>query len=368
MDLYIPEEEFLSAEATLAHALHKFKQEPVKILLVVDDELGYIGVVGERMILTSNLDREKTKVRTLAEHVPRANLSDSIERVAELLIQNRVRKLPVYERDKLVGSISDEKIIHEYLVEEHRNVEAKEIMTEPVIDVEDNYTIRQVQSIFRKNNIQHAPVTKNKNLVGVVANHDIIEITTSSKRRKSQYDLASEKIDIGKGLVKQIMSTPPITVKLNTKVHEIEKIMDDNGINSVIVIQGDEIVGIVTRTDLLKPLLWGTEDDLFIGFKFRSKLPELSLELQEKINSRFEQFAKTYQDLVGHGQLRVNITPIGKMDSKNQLIECNLHLWTRIGIFNASIEEYNPFTAFQEGLDKIKRQIKDKLKKKQDYG
>ncbi len=57
-------------------------------------------------------------------------------------------------------------------------------------------------------------------------------------------------------LVKDVMSTPPVTVKPDASVKEIARIMGSNGIGSVIVVndKGD-IVGIVTERDLIKRVL-----------------------------------------------------------------------------------------------------------------
>ncbi|MCE4615207.1 MAG: CBS domain-containing protein [Desulfurococcales archaeon] len=57
-------------------------------------------------------------------------------------------------------------------------------------------------------------------------------------------------------LVKDVMSTPPITVSLDTTAKEIARIMSVRGIGSVIVIDGKgEIAGIITETDLIKRVL-----------------------------------------------------------------------------------------------------------------
>ncbi|MEB3756412.1 MAG: CBS domain-containing protein [Desulfurococcales archaeon] len=57
-------------------------------------------------------------------------------------------------------------------------------------------------------------------------------------------------------LVKDVMSTPPITVTPETTVKEIARIMSVRGIGSVIVVdEKGEIVGIITETDLIKRVL-----------------------------------------------------------------------------------------------------------------
>jgi CBS domain-containing protein len=57
-------------------------------------------------------------------------------------------------------------------------------------------------------------------------------------------------------VVKDVMSTPPITVSPETTAKEIARIMSVRGIGSVIVVdEKGEIVGIITETDLIKRVL-----------------------------------------------------------------------------------------------------------------
>ncbi len=57
-------------------------------------------------------------------------------------------------------------------------------------------------------------------------------------------------------LVKDVMSTPPVTVSPDTSVKEIARIMSSRDIGSVIVVDDKgEIVGIITERDLIKRVL-----------------------------------------------------------------------------------------------------------------
>lgn len=52
--------------------------------------------------------------------------------------------------------------------------------------------------------------------------------------------------------VADIMSTPPITAKDNTPVEEVAKIMNENNIGSVMIVDsGGHLTGIITERDLI---------------------------------------------------------------------------------------------------------------------
>ncbi len=52
-------------------------------------------------------------------------------------------------------------------------------------------------------------------------------------------------------IVKDIMSTSPITVTPDTTVIEAEKLMSLNKIGRLIVVEDDKIVGIISSSDLV---------------------------------------------------------------------------------------------------------------------
>ena len=43
---------------------------------------------------------------------PEVGLGDSLSRVAKLMIGSGVRQLPVFEKNKIVGFVTDEAVIH----------------------------------------------------------------------------------------------------------------------------------------------------------------------------------------------------------------------------------------------------------------
>jgi len=56
-------------------------------------------------------------------------------------------------------------------------------------------------------------------------------------------------------LVRDVMVSDPVTVPPNTSVREIAKIMKEKNIGSVIVVENDRMVGIVTEEDLIRRVL-----------------------------------------------------------------------------------------------------------------
>ena len=87
------------------------------VLVVLDDDGKYKGVIARRWIIRSKLDPSVTKVKTLTRTAPTVTLHDSLGKVAELMIESEIRQLPVYSREKLLGFVTDEDVIHGAVLE-----------------------------------------------------------------------------------------------------------------------------------------------------------------------------------------------------------------------------------------------------------
>jgi len=115
---------------------------------------------------------------------------------------------------------------------------AKDIMTKDVITVTPTTTIRNLAMILIKNQISGAPVAgRNGRIVGVVSEADIV-----AKKGKD---------------VKAIMSKKVISVKEETSVEEIAQLMTTHKIKRIPVMRGDEVVGIVSRADIVSAIALG---------------------------------------------------------------------------------------------------------------
>jgi CBS domain-containing protein len=99
-------------------------------------------------------------------------------------------------------------------------------------------TIKSLAMTLIKNQISGAPVAgKNGKIVGVVSEADIV-----AKKGKD---------------VKAIMTKKIISVAEDTAVEEIARLMTTQKIKRVPVMRGDEVVGIVSRADIVSAIARG---------------------------------------------------------------------------------------------------------------
>lgn len=114
-----------------------------------------------------------------------------------------------------------------------------QFMTRPVIPVYVGDSIRSVIHLFHKNQISGAPVLDRRgNLKGVVSEHDLLlQAATKDLGSPIQY------------------TTKIIAVKVDAKLKDLVVIFYKKKIKRIPVVGvGDQVVGIVSRIDLLTQL------------------------------------------------------------------------------------------------------------------
>jgi tRNA nucleotidyltransferase (CCA-adding enzyme) len=117
---------------------------------------------------------------------------------------------------------------------------AKNIMSSPVKTVNTSASIEETKKILLRYGHNGIPVVEEGKLKGI--------ITMQEVNKAKQHGL-------GKELVSKYMSNQVISVKLNTPLTEIQELMINYDIGRILVVnQENRLVGIVTRTDLIRNL------------------------------------------------------------------------------------------------------------------
>ncbi|RPJ38634.1 MAG: CBS domain-containing protein [Chloroflexi bacterium] len=125
-------------------------------------------------------------------------------------------------------------------------------MSHPVFTVQLDTPITKAHELMAHEKIHRAPVVKNGKLVGIVTENDILKAYPSSATSLAIWEVTSllEKITVKDIMIKQVR-----TVQEDTSIEEAARIMVDNKISSLPVMCGDELVGIITETDLFTIML-----------------------------------------------------------------------------------------------------------------
>lgn len=144
----------------------------------------------------------------------------------------------------------------------------QELMTTPVLSIGLEASLKDVATIFVERGISGLPVCDQENhVLGVISEGDILYKEHDPTNGRNGGPLArlayGTTAAVGKSkaeTVRQAMTSPPITVSPWSSVSEAARLMTEHGINRLPVLKGDQLVGIVTRTDLVRAFTRSDEE------------------------------------------------------------------------------------------------------------
>src|SRR5271154_2919249 len=139
---------------------------------------------------------------------------------------------------------------------------AHQIMTRQVITVATGASIVEAANTMLQNHISGLPVVdQTGKLVGIISQGDFIrraEIGTQRKRSRwlklllGPGEVASDFVHERGRKVGEIMTLDPWTVTEDATLEDIVQLMEHNNIKRLPVMREDQLVGIVTRSNLLQ--------------------------------------------------------------------------------------------------------------------
>ena len=150
-------------------------------------------------------------------------------------------------------------------------MKVKDIMTKDVITFRMDDTIHTALETFTQKNISGAPVIDKGKPVGMITEVDIIKVLdiytpkvhftsmpqfflvlAGLKSKKRTTELKKEIMAASKLKVQDVMTTNPVTISKNEDLMELAKMLDTYKINRLPVVEKGKLIGIVTRSDVIK--------------------------------------------------------------------------------------------------------------------
>ena len=128
-------------------------------------------------------------------------------------------------------------------------MQVKDVMSTAVTVVERNDDLSQVEDLMVAKKLRHVPVLENGEVVAIVSQRDLFKAMMSSTMG---YGEKAHKAYLHSVRVKEMMTYPVVTVGPDIAIGEAAALMLDKGIGCLPVLDGTQLVGIVTKTDLLR--------------------------------------------------------------------------------------------------------------------
>ena len=142
---------------------------------------------------------------------------------------------------------------------------AADVMVSTVITVRSDTSVAKIAEILLANRISAVPVVdENNTLVGIVSEGDLIHrVEAGTEQHRSWWleffigkeVLAREFVKSHARKATDVMTRPVITVKPDTPLGEIASLLEKHRIKRVPVVKDGNIVGIVSRANLIQALV-----------------------------------------------------------------------------------------------------------------
>ncbi len=339
----------------LSEVLGRMKKMDIHELPVVEGGK-LLGMVSYDMFIKRKSLPLTTMVENLMVTPPKVDINDSITRVAEVMLVNNFRAVPVTAAGEIAGIVAREDIVQRLKgFEQLEQIPVRDVMSPRPLTIAEADDVERARSIMKDLDVRTLPVTdKEGRLSGVLGVKDIMDYFTLQRGQKkpskgSPGGIVELSIQVG-----SIMNTPAISVSLDSDMAAVVSMMGDNHISSVVVVDGEEPAGIVTHMDVL---------ELVASYQERRQV-------YIQITGLEEYDPDVYDEMYGLIERRMQkITPITMPQllmlhftehhhpAEPRHYSIRARLSTNTGLFFSESQDFDKFRALDNVMDHIERQI-----------
>jgi CBS domain-containing protein len=245
---------FVDKDVDLKYVLKLMKKHNITKIPVVEDKK-LIGVITDNIIavkLGSIRNKGVPAARLHASSVIDKNIetispNNKIQEILKKVGEPGPTMLNVLEEGKIVGVVTKADLLP--LVKSGENV--KNIMNKKIFSVSPDDRIIHARRIMIDENIARLPVINNGILIGMISDNEIVFALAELKK---SFPVGKQKHRLDELLVNDAMKIPAVSAESNISIKDAADLMIKNNVGSLVITENGKVIGIVTRTDLLKTI------------------------------------------------------------------------------------------------------------------
>ena len=247
----------IAPENTLYEAARLMGEKHVGSLIVMKYATA-VGIITERDLLRQVVNKEialekdwlaggvsikEEKVeKTMSYPLITIPIESSIKKAAQIMIEKRIRRLPVHEHGKVVGIITAADLIR--CLPETKEVmqpwfEVDYFMSKHVISADEETSVEGVAKIMGEKSIGSVIITSKGEPIGIFTERDLLTKFLAEDK--------SLKIAVGKAC-----SSPIITAPLGICIHDAAAVMTSKHIKRLPITKDNKLVGVLSARDLVE--------------------------------------------------------------------------------------------------------------------
>jgi len=337
------------------------------VILLKDGK--YSGVLNKRDISRAKIN-PNTKAKTFLQHVAKITAKETIQNTAGLMLESDSYILPVFRKDKLIGTVTASDLLHLAAKDEFGEGDIDQFISQPVIKIASDEPVSKAIRIFNEEDISRLPVHDNEKLQGIITIDHTLSTFIHPEHRQGgsgQYEDTSkygaymadkkEYLDLP---VKGLMSEHVTMMKPTETVRSIVNTMFKRNYRGVLIGSNNSInniEGIVTKRDLLEPLAISSIREPMV-IQFSGKLDKINgfdkQWTKEVIHSKFAK----YLDFLDNAYIYVRLKRHTEQSKGKHIIFCNMRLSSPRGMFVARDEGWGYIDSINKAAEAIERQLK----------
>lgn len=257
------------------HARNLMLKHGLSRVIVVDRDDNPIGIVTERDLtrkLRGNGPAWKRRPidtiairRVMSNGLVTIDTNSDLRDAVEIMLRNNISSVPVVDEEGLAGIITKTDLMKFYTEKFQNRWKVSDLMTKDVVTVNENHTITHVISVIEENNIDGVVVMFDSEIAGIITPANIsfaqVDDPDTGVNVEKVYFVRQTIEGEDKRKVKEmmltagdIMSEDVITIGIDADAIEAAKLMYDREISHIPVVEDDNLVGIITKTDIIKAI------------------------------------------------------------------------------------------------------------------
>lgn len=134
-----------------------------------------------------------------------------------------------------------------------KNVPVKKIMTTQVVKLNLNDELSKAEMLFKKHRIRHIPVVTGNQIIGMLSLTDLLRISFVDSAFEDDETIDTVVYDMF--TLSQVMTKNVESISEDTTIKEAAEILANREFHALPVTKNNELVGMLTTTDLIKYLL-----------------------------------------------------------------------------------------------------------------
>ena len=246
----------IDKDQNLSDALKLLRKHNISRLPVTNNK-ELVGIISERDIANKLGSSKYESMPASRLHISSVMVKDVItvpetmqlDEVAKLMLENGIGSVPVMNDEGMVGIVSKADFVTLAVGIAFDKITVKEIMTKDLIAVSSTERLVHARRLMKDSHVGRLPVVDDEKLAGMVTSKDLMRAFIDFRKKVPE---KYQKSQIKEVLVEDIMSMNPTFTSKDATISEVAKIMMETGYNGLPVVEGTNVVGIITQTDILR--------------------------------------------------------------------------------------------------------------------